>query len=174
MRGTLPRGEMLVQAPTTPGWNPSAPHEIRAAVCQFVSDGDTIKTDDGETIRLLGINAPEIPHEARAGRAETKGESYGMEAKSMLADAIQGKEILLIVPQGPGARDRYGRLLALVVYKDRLINLLLIENGYAEPYELGNLDLLNIADFREAQARAEEAKINLYSIDPRRRGLRPE
>ncbi len=165
---------MLVQAPETPGWNSSVPHQVRTAVCAYVLDGDTIKTDGNETIRLLGINAPEIFHEAREGRAESAAESYGVEAKAALTDAIQGKEILLIVPKGREAHDRYGRTLGLIIFEGQLMNLLLVEKGYAEPFELGNMDLLNIADFRDAQARAEAAKINLYSIDPRRRVLRAE
>lgn len=165
---------MLVKAPDAPGWNPSAAHEIRTAVCEFVADGDTLKTDDGIWIRLLGINAPEIAHPGRRGEAGTAAESYGVEAKAALADAIQGKEILLITPPGAGAKDRYERTLAIVLFEGRNINLLMIERGYAEVFEIGNLGLLDISAFRSAQDQAEAARVNLYSVPPRDRVLRAD
>lgn len=69
-----------------------------------VTDGDTIRCN-GERIRLLGIDTPEIPGHCREGRACAPGDPYA--AKQSLAEALIGT----IRIQRVGA-DHYGRTLA--------------------------------------------------------------
>lgn len=71
-----------------------------------VTDGDTIRCDD-ERIRLLGIDAPELPGHCRPGRNCVDGDPYA--STSSLATAMVGK--LTIERIG---KDRYGRTLAMV------------------------------------------------------------
>lgn len=71
-----------------------------------VTDGDTIRCGD-ERIRLLGIDAPELPGHCRAGRDCAPGDPSA--ARESLRDAMIGD--LHIVRVG---EDRYGRTLATV------------------------------------------------------------
>lgn len=70
------------------------------------TDGDTLRCGS-ERIRLLGIDAPEMPGHCRRGRVCAPGDPHA--SKAALADALAGP--LTIERVG---RDHYGRTLALV------------------------------------------------------------
>ncbi len=88
------------------------PQECRADVAalqrrrvESVVDGDTLRLSSGESLRLIGVNTPEI------GRDGSRDEVLAQSARRALASmAAPGHDILL----GPAqdGRDRYGRLLA--------------------------------------------------------------
>lgn len=71
-----------------------------------VTDGDTIRCGD-ERIRLLAIDAPELPGHCRPGRRCAPGDSAASAAS--LTQALTGR--LTINRAG---EDRYGRTLAIV------------------------------------------------------------
>lgn len=70
------------------------------------TDGDTIRCGD-ERIRLLGIDAPELPGHCREGRDCAPGDPYA--STSSLSDAMTGQLTINRVGE-----DHYGRTLALV------------------------------------------------------------
>lgn len=73
-----------------------------------VSDGDTLKLVDGRSVRVLGINAPEITHGQKAGQP------FGRESRAAaqaFIDASKGKVHLEFERE---RQDHYGRLLAHV------------------------------------------------------------
>lgn len=72
-----------------------------------VTDGDTIRCGS-ERIRLLAIDAPELPGHCRRGRTCVSGDPVA--SKSSLAAAMQTGPISITRV----SRDRYGRTLALV------------------------------------------------------------
>ena len=72
-----------------------------------VTDGDTIRCGD-ERIRLLGIDAPELPGHCRSGRSCAPGDPY---ASTRSLQAAMEKGPFWIIRLGT---DRYGRTLALV------------------------------------------------------------
>ncbi|MGG2395489.1 thermonuclease family protein [Pseudomonas sp. SH1-B] len=83
---------------------------LRDDLAQFavrhVVDGDTVRLADGRSIRLIGINAPEL---GRKGRTD---EPYAVQATrrlQALVDASDGRVGLLY---GEQRKDRYGRTLA--------------------------------------------------------------
>ncbi|MEM7287497.1 MAG: thermonuclease family protein [Actinomycetota bacterium] len=84
-------------------------HPPRAVVVEIV-DGDTLVVSSGartETVRLIGIDTPEVAHHGRPG------ECFGPEAAVHLASlAPVGSIVELSVDEEP--RDIYGRLLAYV------------------------------------------------------------
>ena len=89
-----------------------------------VIDGDTVILADGQHVRLLGINTPEL---ARRGKA---GDPGGMQASQWLKRRIEGRQVRLEV--GQEKRDRYGRLLAhLFDQSGEHINLALVAGGFA-------------------------------------------
>jgi len=92
-----------------------------------VYDGDTFRTKDGEKVRLLGINAPEVTH------GTEPGQPFGREAKQALQQIIGGKIVRL--KQDIEHRDMYGRLLAQVYLENgHWVNGDMTEGGYAFVY----------------------------------------
>lgn len=73
-----------------------------------VSDGDTIKLEDGRSIRILGMNAPEI------ARGKTPAQPLAREARAAAQAFVQraGGKVRLGFERE--RKDRYGRLLAHV------------------------------------------------------------
>ncbi len=88
-----------------------------------VTDGDTLKCG-GERIRLLGIDAPELPGHCREGRECAPGDPYA--ASRNLITAIQG--IMSIERVGT---DRYGRTLAIVYAGSQSLSCIQLQAGLA-------------------------------------------
>lgn len=79
--------------------------DLAQVVVRQVVDGDTVRLVDGRSIRLIGINTPEL---GRKGRSD---EPYAVQAKrrlQALVDASDGRVGLLY---GAQRKDRYGRTL---------------------------------------------------------------
>ncbi len=92
-------------------------------VVMQVIDGDTIYLDNGESVRYLGINAPETQH-------PTKGnECYGVEATRRNSQLVEGKTVRL--EKDVTDRDKYGRLLRYVFVNGIFVNAILVEEGFA-------------------------------------------
>ena len=79
---------------------------ILLATCT-VTDGDTLRCGT-ERVRLLGIDAPELPGHCRRGRHCAAGDPQASRASLQRALAM-GPIVITRV-----ARDRYGRTLATV------------------------------------------------------------
>jgi endonuclease YncB( thermonuclease family) len=77
-----------------------------------VLDGDALVLDTGQSVRLVGIEAPAAPYRDREG-----DEGYET-AKRLLEDMVLGREVEL--RYGGLTRDRYDRALAHVVTTDAL------------------------------------------------------
>ncbi len=92
-----------------------------------VLDGDTIALDNGETVRLIGVDAPEIHH------PEIPVQRFGQEAAEFLRRFGEGLECTLEY-EPTDIRDQYGRLLAYVFVEGRLVNAEIIRQGYAYAY----------------------------------------
>lgn len=106
-----------------------------------VIDGDTIvyEREGNETsVRLLGINTPE------------EGERFYSEAKKFLESRILNKPVKLIYNEEK--HDMYGRELAYVFYKNKNLNLMLIEEGLANHYFPSGKDS-HYSDFLKAWER---------------------
>ena len=116
---------------------------IKAKVVRVV-DGDTLVVYlDGrkERVRLIGIDTPESSPNRKALRDSRRSGldldaivEAGKEAKGYVMSLVKpGDDVYLEFDVQK--RDRYGRLLAYVYLKDgRMLNELLLENGYALVY----------------------------------------
>ena len=89
-----------------------------------VSDGDTIRCQ-GERIRLLGIDAPELAGHCRAGRNCVAGDP--LRSKLALEQALAGKRLTI---ERVG-KDRYGRTLGVIYADGRNVSCQLVAGGYA-------------------------------------------
>ena len=104
------------------GWPP--PRGASEATVERVVDGDTLKLARVGSVRLIGVDTPEV-----FGGAEC----YGREASSFLKRSLPpGRRVSYRLGVDP--RDRYGRALAYVWLEDgRFLNGELVEKGYAVP-----------------------------------------
>ena len=121
-----------------------------------VYDGDTVVLEDGQRIRLLGVNTPEIESRHR------QGESGGMAAKEWLQKQLQDKKVYLEFDEEK--HDRYKRLLAHIFLPDgKHLNLALVENGLAIvniiPPNMRYADVLI-----KAQQQAEKQNLGVWSM----------
>lgn len=83
-----------------------------------VIDGDTFRTQTGSTVRLLGINAPEI------------NDPGGDIAKNVLTLLLMNKDVRLEADMTD--QDDYGRLLRYVYVGHVFVNAEMVRMGYAE------------------------------------------
>lgn len=88
-----------------------------------VTDGDTIRCN-GERIRLLGIDTPELPGHCRDGRDCVEGDPYA--ATQSLADALVG-----IIRINRVGEDHYGRTLATLSSDKGDLSCWQLQNGQA-------------------------------------------
>jgi micrococcal nuclease len=117
----------------------------RTAAVQRVVDGDTVRLTGLGSVRLIGIDTPEV----YGGRVECFGPEASAFAKRVLRPGTRVRYRV-----GAEARDRYGRLLAYVWLRDgRLFNALLAERGYATTLTIPPNDDL-APRFRAAEERA--------------------
>lgn len=101
----------------------------------LVVDGDTLRCN-GERIRLLGVDAPELPGHCRPGRQCVEGDPFA--ASAALKVALIGDDLRV---QAVGF-DRYGRTLANVYVNGLNISCGLISKGfvkYIERWDNGRL-----------------------------------
>ncbi|MEE9496724.1 MAG: thermonuclease family protein [Desulfobacterales bacterium] len=90
----------------------------------WVIDGDTVVLSNGQKVRYIGINAPELAHDGH------KAEPYGDEAKRFNASLVDRKKVRLEFDKE--RNDRYERLLAYVFLKDgTFVNAEILSIGYA-------------------------------------------
>ena len=106
-------------------------YEYRATVTK-VYDGDTITVDfdlgfgimlKKQTIRLFGINTPEV-------RGTEKAD--GIISRDALRQRILGKQV--IIKTSKDKKGKYGRWLGEVFIKDENINQWLLNEGLAAEY----------------------------------------
>lgn len=96
----------------------------RAVTVERVRDGDTVRLDGGDELRLVGIDTPEL------GRDGAPDEPFAAAARDALARLLAAHEERLHLRLGAERRDSYGRLLAHAYLPDgRSVTQVLLERG---------------------------------------------
>jgi len=91
---------------------------------KWVIDGDTVVISNGQRVRYIGIDAPELAHD------DQEAEPCGAEAKQFNASLVNRKRVRLEFDKE--RNDQYERLLAYVFLKDgTFVNAEILSNGYA-------------------------------------------
>ena len=136
-------GQTELEAP--PAAEESQVRETHKAV--RIIDGDTVELENGERLRLIGIDAPE------------SGQRYFSEARGRLAEFVLNKEVAL--EKDVSDKDEYGRLLRHVWFGDTFVNLEMVRLGYARaltiPPDLKYKDL-----FLDAERQARQNQLGQW------------
>lgn len=102
------------------------PADLQEALVVNVVDGDTIDVlIDGreERVRYIGIDTPETVH------PDLPVECFGPEASARNGELVGGETVGL--ERDVSERDDFGRLLRYVWLGERMVNAVLVEEGYA-------------------------------------------
>jgi endonuclease YncB( thermonuclease family) len=119
-----------------------------------VYDGDTVVLENGQKIRFLGINTPEVKHR---NNPEDAG---GEEAKIWLLNKLKNTKVRL--EGGVEKTDKYGRTLAHLFTENKdHINLQLVEAGLAE-VSIYPPNLTYVDELVAAENRAEKARLGIW------------
>lgn len=119
-----------------------------------VIDGDTVKTADGDSIRLLGVDTPEIDWE------NNQSEFYAEEARNFSAENLVGENVFLEYDEEK--EDHYGRVLAYIIHDNENFNQKLLESGYASLMIVDPNDKYE-SDFKKAVKTARESRLGIWS-----------
>ncbi|MEX5505114.1 thermonuclease family protein [Pseudomonas putida] len=82
------------------------PQQPQQVLVRQVVDGDTLRLVDGRSVRLIGINAPEI------GRKGRTSEPYAEAARRRLQALVNASDGRVGLVPGVEEKDKYGRTLA--------------------------------------------------------------
>ncbi len=136
-------------------------HVLEARVLH-IHDGDTIVVRTSgreETVRLLGVDCPEITHPRQAV------EHFGPEASAFTRGLVEGTTVELHIDPLADLRDKYDRLLRYVTLADgRMLNALLIEEGYCRVIEWFPFEEREA--FTQLESLAREAARGLWQASP--------
>jgi endonuclease YncB( thermonuclease family) len=120
-----------------------------------VIDGDTLRLQNNELVRFIGINTPEIDHEA--GNSQPLAEA----ARDFLQTLIDQQQGSILIQYDKELEDRHGRQLAhIFTLGGENIQALLIARGLGVWITVPpNLQYLDCYRWREQQARQQQRGI---------------
>ncbi|CCU80711.1 thermonuclease [Halanaerobium saccharolyticum subsp. saccharolyticum DSM 6643] len=119
-----------------------------------VIDGDTVKTAAGDSIRLLGVDTPEIDWK------NNNSEYYAEEARDYSIKNLLGENVVLEYDNEK--EDHYGRTLAYIFQDGENFNQKLLENGYANLMIVAPNDQYE-AEFKKAVKKARKSRLGIWS-----------
>lgn len=137
-----------------------APTGLTTVEVRRVVDGDTIRLSDGRSVRMIGLNTPELGKKGRSDEPFAVAASKRLQA---LVSESDGRVGLLL---GQESKDRYGRTLAHV-YGANGANLeaqLLAEGLGFQVAIAPNVDLVGCQQAAERSAR--QAGLGLWRQSP--------
>lgn len=140
---------------TSPSGQSTARSE--AVLVQSVVDGDTIVVSTYGSVRLLGIDAPEI------GRGFDSTAPFAKEARDRLTTLVLRRWVRLET-DGPRL-DVYNRHLAYVMTEDgQCVNTILVRDGLARVS--ARLPLARLQELKRAEAEAQSARRGMWGTSP--------
>lgn len=124
-----------------------------------VNDGDTIVVriaGKDETVRLIGIDTPEVKDPRKAVQC------FGKAASAKTHELVDGKRVRLEADPESSDRDKYHRLLRYVYLPDGiLLNQYLVQQGYAFAYVV--FPNSKLEQFRRWEAEARQNSRGLWA-----------
>ena len=143
-------------------------------IVKFV-DGDGIILEDIVSkkefeVRLYGIDAPEINYCKKIKKDEIELQvpaalliKLGYLSFNFLKDQVNLGDVCTLVLEQNNLVDKYGRLLGYLILNDgRVLNEIMIKEGYAKPYNEVFCEMLPM--YQEWNLQAKNSSKGLYSI----------
>lgn len=120
-----------------------------------VVDGDTLILASGETVRLIGVDAPELHH------PEVPVQRFAEESAQFLRSMAEGFSCTLEYDSAY-PHDKYGRLLAYVWAGGKLLNAEIIRRGYGYAYTRFPHRRMN--EFVELERKSRQCQYGLWNF----------
>lgn len=134
-----------------------APTATAASNVSKIYDGDTITMSNGDKVRLIQIDTPELDSK----------ECYAETARKELVKLLSKSEkVSLIEDPNLDKVDRYGRSLRYVFVGNININLKMIEIGAAAPYFYNNQKGAYSDKMMKAALNAQKLRLGLWKACP--------
>lgn len=151
----LAAAHLVLLAAATPQ---AAPPRSVLVTVERVADGDTLMaTSEDSTrlrIRLLGIDAPEIPHRGKPGQ------TYGVEARQQLVRLVLNRVVRIEL----FGSDVYRRLLAVIWHDGANVNVEMVRDGFAEVYR-GARCQAYCRELADAERWAQRDRVGIWAQD---------
>jgi len=134
-----------------------ADHVDRHVRVRYVYDGDTVTLQDGQRLRLIGLDAPE------RGRDGKPDQPFALAARDAVRALLKGQPQLELRLDRTH-HDHYGRLLAHVFLADGTsLSAWLLEHGYATLLIMPP-DVWNAGCYAAAERRARTANRGIWAL----------
>jgi endonuclease YncB( thermonuclease family) len=137
-----------------------APGKLPSAKVQRVVDGDTLRLTDGRSVRLIGLNTPEL------GRKGRSADPFAEAARKRLQALVAASDGRIALQIGLQAKDHYGRTLAHAYdQRGRNIEAQLLSEGLGYLVAVApNVALVQCQQAAERSAR--QARSGLWQRSP--------
>ena len=136
------------------------PSALESVMVQRVVDGDTLRLDDGRSVRMIGLNTSEL---GKKGRSD---EPFAVAARKRLEALVAASDGRVGLLPGKESKDHYGRTLAHVYSADgaNLEAQMLAEGLGFQVAVAPNVDLVGCQQSAERSAR--QAGLGLWRQSP--------
>lgn len=136
------------------------PTGLAPVTVQRVVDGDTVRLSDGRSVRMIGLNTPEL---GKKGRSD---EPFAVAARKRLEALVAASDGRLGLLAGKESKDRYGRTLAHLYASDgsSLEAQMLAEGLGFQVAVAPNVDL--VACQQAAERTARQAGLGVWRQSP--------
>ena len=130
-----------------------------SVVVKHISDGDSLRLEDGRKLRLIGINAPEL------ARDNHPADALGVDARSTITQLLRQSHNRISLQYGAERQDKYQRTLAHVYLSDgRSLQASLIELGMATAFTTPPNDE-HSACYRAVEQIAIQQRRGVWALD---------
>lgn len=122
-----------------------------SSIVTHVVDGDTVRLANGETIRYIGIDTPEV------------NDPFYREARDRNRALVHNKRVKAVICRSQ-PRDRYSRLLAWVWVEGSMVNKALLKEGFASTMMIPPCGLETKSEFEVAENEARSKRLGIWSM----------
>lgn len=148
IRGLSGKDESNVPQPIIP-----TPFEEKTYQVSRIIDGDTIEIENGQKVRLIGVDTPELDDKDPVKKC------YAQKAKEKTQELLENK--IIKMERDVSSTDKYQRLLRYIWVDDIFLNDYLVRNGFAMVATFPP-DVKYQKQFQQAQQEAMEKKMGFW------------
>lgn len=132
--------------------------KLITAEVQWVYDGDTLRLDDKQRLRVIGINTPEVSHKGKIA------EPLSGEAREAVRELLHRYNYRIRYERDALAKDKYGRLLAHVYIKGKInLSQWLLSKGLATTLFIPPSHR-HVQCYQDAERQAQQKRLGLWRL----------